>query len=152
MLATIGVEGEIEVLDVRHLQADEKIAQHLQIKIGTPVVAIERLRKTGDVPIIYSIDILPENKMPKPYSKEDFEGSLFEFLEEKGKIYIDHSHSTIRTPSKDDMMSKYVFADPDVQWILLEQISCISTGEPYIFSNDYHNGAITTFHLRRFRN
>ena len=151
-LATFGIQGEIEVLDVSRLPSDGHISKHLQIDIGTPVIAIERLRKADNVPIIYSLDLLPESKLPSPTSRKDFEGSLFNFLEDKCKVFIDHSYSMIRTPSHNEMMNKYLISEPEIQWILLEQVSCISSGEPYIYSHDYHNGDVITFHLRRFRN
>ena len=151
-LATFGIQEKIEVLDVRVLSSDEHISKQLQINIGTSVIAIERVRRTDNVPIIYSLDILPESKFPFPIAKKDFEGSLFNLIEDKCKIIIDHSHSTIRTPSINDVMNKYLVSEPEIQWILLEQVSCISTGEPLIYSHDYHNGDVITFHLRRFRN
>jgi GntR family transcriptional regulator len=151
LLSTFGIEGTIEVIDVKEEPADEHIAKQLQIEMGAPTLVVERIRKAEDIPIIYSIDIIPENFTNAAWEQDAFKGSLFRFLEEKCNIKIDYSLTTLRAPSESDRIRSLLPDNSPIHWIMLEQICYYASGEPIIYSNDYHHSDYITFQVRRFR-
>jgi DNA-binding GntR family transcriptional regulator len=44
-----------------------------------------------------------------------------------------------------------VLDDPDMPWILMEQVNYDSAGVPVIYSKDYHRGDSIAFYINRNR-
>ena len=135
---------------VERLPASKEIALLLNLAEGEPIIVIHRLRYASNELIIASTDTLPEKILPSPWSEDDFRGSLFNFLEERCKIRLDYSQTTIHTTILDQKTHPWV-QDPTIPWILLEQVIFNQDGAPVIFSRDYHRGDNISFFVRRFR-
>jgi GntR family transcriptional regulator len=151
MMKSYGVQVCTRVINLREIPANEEVAMNLEINIGIPVISIERLRLAGDKPVIYSIDILPKQKVPGELLKTQFEGSLLQVLEERWKIYIDHSRATIKAVTSRKEIPTEAIDDPDMPWIMMEQINYDTTGIPIIYSKDYHRGDSIEFYINRHR-
>jgi GntR family transcriptional regulator len=114
------------------------------------VISIERIRYAKTTPIIYSIDILPKSKLPEDWKEDDFKGSLFNYLETRCGVYLDHSQASIRATLLHGEINQMI-SDPLIPWVLLEQVLYDRNGEPISLSRDYHRGDYIVFHVRRFR-
>lgn len=150
MLEGYGISGTIKVLDISEISADETVASHLDLVKGDPVVSIERIRYVEEVPVIYSIDMLPKRILKNPWSKSDFSGSLLYYLETQYGILLDHSRSTISALLLEDALATRIGVNPFIPWILFEQINCGQNYEPIIFSKDYHRADQFKFHITRY--
>jgi GntR family transcriptional regulator len=150
MLAGYGIQVITQVVDVKEQPADAEIASNLGLQVSDPVLSIERIRYAESVPIIYSIDILPKNKIQEPWDKDMFAGSLLSILEQRG-VFLDHTRTTIRVVLSDAIVPRYSMIESRVPWILLEQVNYNREGEPIIYSFDYHRGDYITFHVNRYR-
>lgn len=150
LLEGYGMEAADKLIQVEEIKASEDLCNKLGVEEGTALLSIKRLRFAKNMLIIYSIDILPRNILPEMLREEDFEGSLYEYLEEQCHIYLDHAQTTIRATLLREEMSQYV-SDPLTPWILLEQVIFDRDGKPVIFSKDYHQGDHIVFHVRRYR-
>ena len=150
LLAEHGIRATARVISAETLPASAEQAEHLHLAAGAPVVAIERIRYAQDLPVIYSIDILPGHRFPAGWTAADLQGSLLLFLERAG-INVDHAHSTIRAVTLDEAPAARVGVPLDTCWILLEQINYSVSGEPLIYSRDYHRGDAIHFHVMRYR-
>lgn len=151
MLAAYGIDVSTNVIDVKIILADEEIAWQLQIDEGSPVIAIERARFAKDKPVIYSIDMIAENKIGDNWSNEDFEGSLLKILEDKFGIFLDYSVATIRAVMSQDVIPPEIEIDPYVPWIVLVQTNYSQNGDPIIYSKDYHRADDVSFKVKRLR-
>ena len=151
MLATYGLEGRTEVLSCEEKAANEELSDLMDLDEGTFVLSIERLRYVKDVPIIYSIDVIPSSKLNGKWKNDDFEGSLLSVLEERYNIYLDYSRATINAITAAELIEKSVPLDSSVSWILLEQVNYNELGEAVIYSRDYYRSDYITFHVRRYR-
>jgi GntR family transcriptional regulator len=116
-------------------------------------VRIERTRSVGDVPVIYSVDIIEKKRLCAPFEPADFQGSLLDYLKERCDILLDYSHTTIKAvPGSELLRLGLDFAiDPEIPWILLIQTNYDPYGEPIIYSRDYHRSDYISFHVRRLR-
>lgn len=151
MLLGFEIDVSTKVIDVVYLPADEEIAWHLQIPKGTTVIAIERARYAKDKPIIYSIDILEKDKIGDHWTKKDFEGSLLKILEEKFGLFLDYSVATIKAVIGKEVIPPEIEINPNVPWIVLIQTNFSRTGDPIIFSKDYHRADDVSFKVKRLR-
>lgn len=60
--------------------ADARIAAHLRIPEGTPVLKIARLCTADGRPAIYCEDVFEKSRILQPYSEQDLQMPLFQFL------------------------------------------------------------------------
>jgi GntR family transcriptional regulator len=151
MLAAFEIDVSTKVLDIVYIPADEEVAWHLQIPVGNPVIAIERARYAKDKPIIYSIDIIDKEQIGDQWTNKDFEGSLLKILEDKFGIFLDYSVATIKAVTGKKVIPPEIEIDPNVPWIVLIQTNFSRTGDPIIFSKDYHRADDVTFKVKRLR-
>jgi GntR family transcriptional regulator, N-acetylglucosamine utilization regulator len=66
-----GLKPGTRVLDLRRQPADEDVASALGVAVGTPVVALQRLRLAGDEPLVVETSYLPSGRFPR-LEKTDF--------------------------------------------------------------------------------
>jgi GntR family transcriptional regulator len=153
MLADYDIGKGVKVLNIREEPASAEVAVHLAIEEGAAVVCIERTRSVGDVPVIYSIDIIEKKRLCAPFEPADFQGSLLNYLKERCDILLDYSHTIIKAvPGSELLRMDLEFAiDPEIPWILLIQTNYDPYGEPIIYSRDYHRSDYISFHVRRLR-
>jgi GntR family transcriptional regulator len=151
MLAGYNIQTATKVLKVMEIPADPTISTGLGIPDGYPVIFIERIQYAKDIPIIYSIDIIPKSKLPVEFDKSNFEGSLVKYLEENCGLILDYTRSTIRAVNSLEAIPSQVQVDSCAAWILLEQVNYDRNGEAIIYSKDYHRGDYITFHVNRYR-
>lgn len=150
LLASYNIESNDKILNVQEIHSEGDICHHLEVEDGTPVISIERMRYAKETPIIYSIDTFPKDLLPADWKKEDFQGSLFGYLERCCKIKLDYSQATIRAALlPEDIRQK--ISDTTSLWILLEQTMFSQDGRAVIYSKDYHNSNHINFHVRRLR-
>jgi GntR family transcriptional regulator len=105
-----------------------------------------------DKPIIYSIDMIAENRIGDDWNKNDFEGSLLKILEDKFDIALDYSVATIKAIIGQDVIPPEIEIDPNVPWIVLIQTNFNRLGDPIIYSKDYHRADQVSFKVKRLRN
>ena len=151
MLADYGIGAITRVLQVSEEPSDAYIAWQLGLEPGTPVICIERARYAENIPVIYSIDIIPKHILTGSWEPSLFEGSLFKLLEERWKTFIDYTRATIRAVLTMGQVPPSVVSDPLVPWIMFEQVNYNVDDEPVIYSKDFHHSDYVTFHIKRYR-
>jgi GntR family transcriptional regulator len=82
-------------LDYEIIPADETSAAALEIAEQTPVLRIKRVIFTGNQPIAYLEDILPEGILDPAALKEGFTGSVLDSLLKRGNPPLSHSKTDI---------------------------------------------------------
>jgi len=82
-------------LDFETIPADEKSAAALEISEKTPVLRIQRVIYSGNQPIAYLEDILPEGILSSDKLKEGFTGSVLDSLLQRGVPPLSHSKTDI---------------------------------------------------------
>jgi GntR family transcriptional regulator len=153
MLADYHIGKSVKVLSITEEPASPEVAANLTIDEDAPVVRIERTRSVGDIPVIYSVDIIEKKRLCSPFEPFDFQGSLLDYLKERCDILLDYSHTIIKAVPGNELLSvglEFVI-DPEIPWILLIQTNYDPYGEPIIYSRDYHRSDYITFHVRRHR-
>jgi GntR family transcriptional regulator len=82
-------------LDFETVPADETSAAALEIADQTPVLKIKRVIYSGNQPIAYLEDILPEGILDQASLKEGFTGSVLDSLLQRGDPPLSHSRTDI---------------------------------------------------------
>lgn len=149
LLAGFNIESNDKILRLQEAPSSGEMSHNLEINDGTPVVSIERIRYAKIAPIIYSVDSFPKSILPVHWKKQDFRGSLFNYIETVCKIELSYSLATVRAALLPEGIRQNI-PDSTSPWILMEQIIYSRDGKPIIYSKDYHSDHIT-FSVRRFK-
>jgi GntR family transcriptional regulator len=150
LLSAYSIPSVNKLLKVERSAADHETAQALKLELEQPLVVISRLRYAESIPVIYSMDILPESLLPDGWVEADFTGSLFEYLQKNCGILLDHSQTSVRAVMLDTQTTPFA-RDLDGPWILLEQVIFNQEDVPVLYSKDYHRGDYISFSVHRIR-
>jgi GntR family transcriptional regulator len=72
-------------LDLEQIDADEDHADGLGVPVGTCLTRIRRVMRADSRPVAYLIDLLPQDVLKLQDLPEGFNGSVLDFLLERGK-------------------------------------------------------------------
>ena len=79
--------------------ADDKIADALNIDIGTELTRVSRIIKLDDRPVAYLVDVLPRETLSASEILNDFKGSVLDFIIERGQPKLASSRTEIKAVS-----------------------------------------------------
>ena len=151
MAASLGIQVETVVIDLRSELPDEKIRARLNLNPGETVYILERARKTNGEIVIYSIDIFPAAMVPGEIQKDLFQGSLFKLMEETWGKRLAYSRAVISAEKVDSELSAKFLDCSGSNWILMEQVNYDEADSPVLYSKDYHRSDKFHFHVLRRR-
>jgi GntR family transcriptional regulator len=146
LLAGYGYDVQNRVLTAETRPPTPEEKEQLRLRDGASVFSLERLRLHADEPLIYSVDVLPAEKLN--ISENDWNGSLAEVLAAKGLLAV-MSATTIQAALLDPAIAATCGIDPGTPWLLMIQLNLLDDGSPIIYSHDYHRGDRFSFDVRR---
>lgn len=147
LLASHGYDVTNEVVRFEWRRATEEESKQLRLTDDPEVLHLERLRSYGDVPLIYSIDVVPKALLPN-ISLASWNGSLYDELAVTGMAPVT-AVTTLRAEFLPSKIEKQHGLDKRIPWLLMVQLNLAADGKPVIFSHDYHRGDRFTFDVLR---
>ncbi|NLJ39024.1 MAG: GntR family transcriptional regulator [Candidatus Atribacteria bacterium] len=136
-------------IEKEDIKADDYLAEKLEVKIGAPLVVLKRVRGLTGEPIVYLEDVLPQ-ELTEGFTKEDWEGSLFNALKKNG-ILVSYSRAKIIPYIPDDTFIKKVGLEKVVPILLLQHIHYNAKSRVIAFSSDYYHSEFFHFEILRKR-
>lgn len=79
-----GLEMSVSDLSIETVIADEELAASLGITVGTNLTRVRRVIRAEGRPVAYLVDVLPENVLHTKDLPGDFNGSVLDFLLNRG--------------------------------------------------------------------
>ncbi|MFP4268438.1 MAG: GntR family transcriptional regulator [Spirochaetaceae bacterium] len=129
-----GAEVTSKVLEVARMQAPSRIAEHMRIETGDPVIEVKRLRFVDGEPIAFFTNyLLPRYGVNE---NDDYSGSIYELLEKKYGVSIVSGEKVIEAmvaASTEAKLLNIAVGDPV---LLIRNVTCDENGEPV----DYAEG------------
>jgi GntR family transcriptional regulator len=94
--ARIGLEVSMGMLNIERISANSEQAVELHRPEGTALVQLTRVINAEERPVAFLVDLLPEEILPINGLKEDFTGSVLDWLLKRGTPELDHSKTEIQ--------------------------------------------------------
>lgn len=114
------------------------------------VLRIERIRTADEEPVVYCIDKIPENILPKDFNfKED--GSLFKSLEKQANINITYAISDIEPLGYHEKISPLLLSPPGTSLLILKQSHFDEKERLVLYSINYFRADKFRFQVVRKR-
>jgi GntR family transcriptional regulator len=149
MLEALGYHGaQTLVLSAAEDKPDDAEHEALALADTDSVIRLERLRSSGDEPLVYSIETLPRNCIPGPVKHVNWAGSLTDLLAAQGYLM---ASSAARIQARDlpqEVQDTYHLAGLG-PWLLITETVVTTAGRPVLRSQGYHRGSLFAFNVLR---
>ncbi len=147
-----GAEPSSMVLSYSIVEAGEKLAQKLQLPdTATKVFRLERLRCVDDVPLLLEITHIPYFLCPE-IEKYDFSHtSLYDTLQSKYMLGLDHAVETIEAIIIDDQVAEKLHCRNKLMpGFHIERISYLHSGQVYEYTTSTTRADACVFRLNLY--
>jgi GntR family transcriptional regulator len=148
MLGALGLESRSVVLSVEEADPTSTEQEALGLKDGEQVIRLERLRFTGDDPLIYSVDTVPRECVPGPVKHVNWTGSLNSLLAAQGYPLVSSVARLQAVELPDDVRERYSLAGLG-PWLLISETAITTSGRHVLYAEDYHRGDAFAFNVLR---
>lgn len=140
-----------KVLEQTLVPAEAKVALHLQLEQGDPVVKIHRLRGVDGEFIILDNTYLPYTLCPQVLEVDFSTQSLYAFLEEKLGLAITHGHRTLEAVLATDYEARRLNITAGDPLIMLDSVVYLEDGRPIEYFHALHRGGRARFEVDLIR-
>jgi GntR family transcriptional regulator len=147
LMQGLGFEARTEVIAAKREPAGNHAAS-LGLTADEEVYRLERLWRSPEDPVIYSVDVFPAAIIAD--EPPDWSGSLLRVFEQAG-LTIAYSHALIRASTLPRAIARRAAVAPSLPWILMEQVNFAADDTPLLHSFDYHRGDKFEFYTLRQR-
>ncbi len=104
----IGVEIHMGECRIEERTATVVEAEFLGLAEGTPVLAVQRVIVSGDLPIAYLIDVLPTDVLDPRALREEFQGSVLDLLLGQQNRPLGHSRTELSAVAADRELTHWL--------------------------------------------
>jgi len=137
IIESMGATAGARDIKIKYEKAGSYISKKLEIKIGTPIVIVERTRTANEKPVVYAINIIPRSILGKEEKLEEFEGSFYELLEEKYNQKVSYSVAKIIPTIADNKLSVKLKISLGAPLLLIEQVTYNENNVPLLYAREY---------------
>ena len=151
MVVERGLKVVTQVLCTEVEPASTNIAELLQLKPGTSVFCIERLRSVDEVPIMLVSTYLPFDLCPELGDFDLSARSLYEVLEKEFGLVISHGRRTIEAVAANEREAQLLQIEEGDPLILLNSVTYLEDGTPMEYYHAVHRGDRSRFEVNLVR-
>lgn len=134
-----------KVLELAAVPASEEVAQALSIRIGEPVVRLNRLRTLDGEPEVLVVTHLPQKLCPGLLEEDLSNQSLYELLERKYSLRIVRGVRTIEAIALDRNEARLLGVKAGSPALLLKSVGIQADGVPLEYFIARHRGDRSRF-------
>ena len=137
MIMNMGFHPDTKEIKIEEVFADGHMAKTLNVKEGLKVITIERVRTADNIPVVYSLDMIPISILSDIGDIKSLGGSLYDFLEAKCNIVLSSSMARLFPTKATRKIAKKLNVKVNSPLFLLEQLDTDQAGSPVVFSREY---------------
>jgi GntR family transcriptional regulator len=146
-----GLDPITKVFRQEVVPADAKVAGYLELKPGTLVLDIERLRFVQEEPIVIVTTYLPYALCPQLTQVDLSNQSLYAFLEEECGLVIARGRRVIEAVPANEYEAQHLQVQKGAPLILLESVSYLEDDTPIEYYHALHRGDRSRFEVELVR-
>lgn len=145
----IGLPVTMGVLKIEYQQANDDIAEALQLPPGSDVLRVSRVILAENRPVAYLIDILPEMILANEEVREGFTGSVLDLLLKRGDPVLGTSCCEIAAVVAEQEIPRALNVQRGAAILRFEAILNTEDGIPVAYSLSYYLPGYFKFHVIR---
>lgn len=140
-----------QVRQLEEVPADEQMAADLNLEVGDPVVAIERLRFVDEEPWALTITHIPGRLVPGLVDEDLAEQSLYALLENKYGVRLVSGRRSVEAIVADTRLASSLGVIRGAAVLVLRSLSVGTDGQPVESFVAYHRGDRSRFEVELLR-
>ncbi len=150
LIRAAGAQPSVDHVKLYQLPADEGLAEKLSLDVGAPLIVCEKRILAGGVPVIYSVDHLPEMMFAyTDWRKLDWAVPVFDLLEEQSGIAVNTNITRIKAVQGPAPVRQMLQAGEDEALIMLDEIGYYKLSRPIIHSYGFYTNYFEFTMLRK---
>lgn len=146
-----GLTPVSQVLEQSLTPANKKVAEYLEVPVGTPVIKIERLRSVNGEPIVLVTTYLPYETCPALMEEDLSRQSLYALLEGKYGLEIARGRRTLEVVPASEYEARLLGVEENAPLVLLNSVSYLKDGRPIEYFHALHRGDRSKFEVELVR-
>lgn len=149
MIERTGKKAGSQYISAELVEATREYKRRFSPREVTGIAKIERVRTADQKPVLFCIDIIPEDLVPLQYIHEA--DSIFSLLENYAGKHIAYAVADIETISYHDRIYSFLDCNPEESLLLLKQVHYTKEDEPVLYSANYFRSDVFNFRILRRR-
>ena len=137
MIKNMGFRPGTQEINVEEVFADSHMVKALNVKEGTKIIALERVRTADKIPVAYTLDMIPVTILSNINDIKDLGESIYDFLQEKCNIVLSSSMARLFSAKATRKLADKLKVKLNSPLFLLEQTDTDQAGRPVVFSREY---------------
>jgi GntR family transcriptional regulator len=146
-----GLQPVTKVLEQTRVEASRKVADHLGLSLGDPVIKIDRLRFVNDEPLLLVVTYLPYEICPSLLEEDMNVQSLYALLEDKYGLKIVRGWRTLEAVAANEYEAHLLKVKVCAPLMLLNSVSYLADGRPIEYFHALHRGDRSKFEVALVR-
>lgn len=136
-----GIDAPIttSVLEFQESTADEVIAKRLQLKVGDPIIYVERLRQSNNTPVAYERVYLPKN-MYNNLEERVFESSFHDYVQEELNWKIRNCVRAIEARGITKRIAELLHQREGEPSLYMSSVTYLENGRAFVYTRCYFHG------------
>lgn len=151
MITNMGFHPGTKEINIEEVFADSHMAKTLNIHEGSKIITIQRVRTADDIPVVYTLDMIPVSVLSDINEIRTLGESLYDFLERKCHIFLSSSMARLFPTKATRKLAKKLNVKVNSPLFLLEQLDTDEAGHPVVFSREYFVSDYFDFVISRRR-
>ena len=145
----IGLDVAMGEYEIVQIQAKEKTARKLNVVPGESLTQVRRVILTGDSPVAFLVDILPEGVLSQATLESNFTGSVLDLLIHSGEPALSMSKTEISAINAPEDVAKALDIQRGDTLLLLKGVLYNQEGDPVDYSFSYFLPGYFRLHIIR---
>jgi len=150
-LIAMGMDTPVKVLEMNRVEADAHEAELLQIKIGTPIYRLKRLRMNENKPFGLIINYLPEEIGSRLTVAELSSGALLHTIESKLKYNLESAHQEIKAELSDPYVANLLDVRVGTALLSIERTVYTDKGVPVEYVHTLYRSDLYGYSVKLVR-
>ena len=127
------------------------MAERLEIPLGAPVLAVERVIRADDVPAAHALDVLPGAVLERAGAARYEGGSVYRFLEERCGLELAGGIADVTATSAGRALARQLGVSTGAAVLRMEQVERTADEQAVLFSPEHYVPTVFNLSVRRVR-
>jgi GntR family transcriptional regulator len=147
-LSQLGYEVINQLISVKFIKADARIAERLQLNEGNKIAEIKRVRLINRAPVSLEISYLPQDIGEKLQKADLITRDIFLILENDLQLSLGHADLAIDAVLADNELTKALNVEEGSPIMRIERLTHTTDGKPIDFEYLYYRGDAFQYRFR----
>ena len=137
MIRQSGCEAAVAYVRVSDGFADEKTAEQLQVRVGTPLLRVARLCTADGRPAVYCEDVVERALVQGDYTISDLKLPIFHFLQQFCGVYPYMDLTDVSPAAADEKLAQIFQLPMGAPLLRMDEVDYDIDGKPVFCSEEY---------------